>query len=239
MSAAKNTSAHSGTNTRPPGQVMCSRSVRQLLWGAAITASLLAFSISRSDAHEEVNGQRTNEKPSTTAITHYSIPEVSLVRQDGKTVTLPQEMNDGRAVVLNFIFTSCGSTCPLMSAMLSQLQQQLGPDMSNVHLMSISIDPEEDTPVRLREYARKFHAGSHWQHYTGSIEASLAVQRAFNVWRGDKMSHSPVTFMRAAPDQPWLRVEGFVTPGELLSDYRNLKSRQSDANRAPELRAAN
>jgi protein SCO1 len=112
-----------------------------------------------------------------------------------------------------------------MSAMLSQFQQQLGPDISNVHLMSISVDPEEDTPARLREYARKFHAGPHWQHYTGTVDASLAVQKAFNVWRGDKMSHAPVTFIRIAPDQPWLRVEGFVLPSELLQDYRNLRPR--------------
>jgi protein SCO1/2 len=89
--------------------------------------------------------------------------------------------------------------------------------------MSISVDPEQDTPVRLREYARKFHAGPGWQHYTGTIEASLAAQRAFNVWRGDKMSHTSVTFMRIAPDRQWLRIDGFVTPEELLERYRQLK----------------
>jgi protein SCO1/2 len=86
--------------------------------------------------------------------------------------------------------------------------------------MSISIDPEEDTPARLREYAQKFHAGPEWQHYTGTVEASLAAQRAFNAWRGDKMSHTPLTLVRAAPGQPWLRIEGFVTPTELLKLYR-------------------
>jgi protein SCO1/2 len=86
--------------------------------------------------------------------------------------------------------------------------------------MSISIDPEEDTPARLREYARKFHAGPEWQHYTGTPEASLAAQRAFNVWRGDKMSHAPIILVRAAPGKPWLRIQGFVTPSELLQQYR-------------------
>jgi protein SCO1/2 len=88
--------------------------------------------------------------------------------------------------------------------------------------MSISIDPEEDTPSRLAEYARKFHAGPEWQHYTGTLAASLAAQRAFDVYRGEKMNHTPVTLMRAAPGKPWLRIEGFVTPDELVHDYRNL-----------------
>ena len=41
--------------------------------------------------------------------------------------------------------------------------------------MSISIDPEQDTPVRLREYAHKYHAGPGWQHYTGTLAASRAA----------------------------------------------------------------
>ena len=158
----------------------------------------------------------------STATVHYKVPAVQLVRDDGKVVSLPQEMNDGRPVVLNFIFTTCSSICPLMSQVFAQFQQQLGAESAKVHLMSISVDPEEDTPARLREYAHKYHAGPNWQHYTGTIEASLAAQRAFNVWRGDKMSHTSVTFMRVAPEAPWLRIDGFVTPDELLHRYRQL-----------------
>jgi protein SCO1 len=152
----------------------------------------------------------------------YIIPAVQLLRQDGRSVSLTEEMNDGRPIVLNFIFTSCSSTCPLMSQVFAQFQERLGAERAGVHLMSISIDPEEDTPARLREYARRFHAGPQWQHYTGTVEASLATQRAFAVYHGDKMSHTPVTLLRASPGQPWHRIDGFVTPDELLSEYRRV-----------------
>jgi protein SCO1/2 len=152
----------------------------------------------------------------------YAVPAVSLVRDDGKVVSLPDEMNDGRPIVLNFIFTTCSSICPLMSSILAQFEHRLGADAEKVHLMSISIDPEQDTPARLREYARKFHAGLEWQHYTGTLAASITAQRAFDVYRGGKMSHTVVTLMRAAPDKPWLRIEGFVTPDDLVRDYRDL-----------------
>jgi protein SCO1/2 len=154
----------------------------------------------------------------------YQVPQVRLVRDDGRSVSLTQEMNDGRPVVLNFIFTSCSSVCPLMSQIFAQFQQKLGADRDKVHLMSISIDPEEDTPARLREYARKFHAGPEWQHYTGTVQASLAAQQAFGVYRGDKMSHAVVTLLRAAPGQAWRRIEGLVTPEQLLSEYQRLLS---------------
>lgn len=152
----------------------------------------------------------------------YETPEVRLVRADGERVSLARELDDGRPVLLNFIFTTCSSVCPLASQTFAQFRDRLGTQVSGVHLMSISIDPEQDTPARLREYARKYHAGPEWQYYTGSLDASLAVQRAFDVYRGDKMSHTAVTLMRAAPGKPWLRIEGFVTPDDLVRDYRSL-----------------
>src|SRR6266480_1543117 len=126
------------------------------------------------------------------------------------------------ALLLTFIFTTCSSICPLASRTLEEFQRKLGPQAAKLHLMSISIDPEEDTPARLRAYARKFHAGPEWQYYTGTVAASLAAQKAFDVYRGEKMSHTPVTLLRSAPGKPWLRIEGFVTPDELVDDYQKL-----------------
>jgi len=156
----------------------------------------------------------------------YAVPAITLVRDDGRRVSLPDEINDGRPVLLNFIFTSCGGICPLMSQMFSQFQAQLGTEADSVHLMSISIDPEQDTPARLKEYAQQYRAGPEWQHYTGSLSASVAAQRAFDVYRGDKMSHAPITLMRAAPGEPWLRIDGFVTPDRLVSEYHKLLASQ-------------
>jgi protein SCO1 len=159
---------------------------------------------------------------STSTTVAYQTPAVTLVRDDGKRVSLPRELDDGRPVLLNFIFTTCSSICPLASRTMEEFQRKLGSEAANIHLMSISIDPEQDTPARLAAYAHKFHAGPQWQHYTGTLAASLAAQRAFDVYRGEKMSHTAVMLMRASPGKPWLRIEGFVTPDQLVDDYRNL-----------------
>ena len=151
-----------------------------------------------------------------------AVPDIKLIRDDGRQVSLLREVDDGRPVVLNFIFTSCGSTCPLMSQIFSEFQRRLDSTGPGVHLMSISVDPEEDTPARLLEYAHRFGARPGWQHYTGTLEASVAAQRAFGVYRGDKMSHVPATLMRAAPGQPWVRIDGLATPDELLQEYHRL-----------------
>lgn len=161
--------------------------------------------------------------PGTThSMVDYALPSVELVRDDGKTVAMADELNDGRPVILTFIYTSCTTICPMISQTLERLQGELGSDRDRVHIVSISIDPEEDTPARLRAYAARFDAGPEWQHYTGSVDASIAAQRAFNVYRGDKMNHAPVAFLRAAPGRQWMRIDGFATPSELLAAYRDV-----------------
>jgi protein SCO1/2 len=160
--------------------------------------------------------EQTDVRRSTAS---YSVPDLRLVRQDGVVVSLPHELDDGRPVFLDFIYTTCTTICPLSSQVFAMLQRRLGPDAPKVHLVSISIDPEQDTPARLRDYAGRYQASSSWQHYTGTAEASIATQRAFNAYRGDKMNHAPLTLYRTAPGQPWVRLEGFATAEQLLGEY--------------------
>lgn len=152
----------------------------------------------------------------------YHVPGVQLLRENGKAVALDKELDDGRPVVMNFMYTTCETTCPLSSATFTQFQSKLGSERAKVHMVSISIDPEQDTPARLRDYAKKFHAGPGWQHYTGTLQASATAQQAFGAYRGDKMSHTPLTLLRAAPGKPWLRIDGFVTPDQLLNHYHEV-----------------
>lgn len=150
------------------------------------------------------------------------LPDVTLVREDGHRVRLREEAGDGRPVLLTFVFTTCSTICPTVSQALEGFQESLGARRGQVHMMSVSLDPEQDTPARLREYAARYSAGPQWQHYTGTVEASEAVQKAFGVYRTDKMNHSPVAFLRAGKDGPWIRIDGLFGPRDLLAAYDSL-----------------
>ncbi len=152
----------------------------------------------------------------------YKNPAVKLMRSDGKTVDLASELNDGRPVILNFIFTTCTAICPVMSHTFAEVQKKLGGESKKVHMVSISIDPEQDTPARLQEYATRYQSGPQWNFYTGSAVASIAAQKAFDAFRGDKMNHEPLTLMRKAPGQAWLRIEGLASPDDLMKQYQGL-----------------
>jgi protein SCO1/2 len=154
------------------------------------------------------------------SVAQYAIPKVTLVRDDGKSVDLNAELDDGRPVALNFIYTSCTTICPLSSQVFEQFQDELGGEGGPVHLVSISIDPEQDTPARLRTYAAQFHAARGWDHYSGALAAIVAVQTAFNAYRGDKMSHTPLTLLRAGPGKPWIRLDGFARADDLMNERK-------------------
>ncbi|TDN62039.1 SCO family protein [Paraburkholderia sp. BL10I2N1] len=195
-----------------------------LLTGAGLagTGALCASAADTADGADPQMHHHHMMSGTMRSTVDYVLPPVELVRDDGKTVSLIDELNDGRPVILTFIYTTCSTICPMVSQTFETLQTELGSGRDKVHLVSISIDPEQDTPARLRTYAARFNAGPEWQHYTGTVAASIATQRAFNVYRGEKMNHTPVAFLRAAPGKPWLRIDGFATPAELLSAYHDV-----------------
>jgi protein SCO1/2 len=158
----------------------------------------------------------------TRSIASYQTPDVKLMDTNGKEVALADSLDVNEPVMLNFIFTTCTTICPVMSATFFQVQEKLGQKAGTVRMVSISIDPEHDSPEKLNEYAKRFEAGPQWSMLTGSVEDSIAVQRAFNVYRGDKMNHEPVTFLRKGADKPWVRIDGFASADELLREYREL-----------------
>lgn len=193
-----------------------------------ILLGVVTSAVQSASAHEEHDHQMMQDMATKQEIKRatasYTIPPIKLVRDDGKAVDLSEELNDGRAVVMNFVYTTCTEICPLTSETFSKFQSQLGKSRDKVHMLSVSIDPEQDTPASLKKYAKKYKAESQWNFYTGTVSASVATQKAFDAYRGDKMNHVPATYMRAAPDQPWLRIEGFVSPDELVRSYKELIS---------------
>ena len=194
---------------------------------AVIIFFAVYFSAQPLKAEELNSAEQKNDAPEfTRSFVSYDVPDVTVVRQDEKKLSFSKELDDGRPVVMNFIFASCSAICPMLSHVFSKVQTKLEENSQKVHLMSISIDPENDTPAKLNEYAKKFRAGADWNFYTGTREASIAIQKAFNAYRGDKMNHGSVILMRAEPGKPWLRVEGFLSPDAVVREYHNMLQQQ-------------
>lgn len=155
----------------------------------------------------------------------YQLNDVKLVSMSGEETSLAKELNGDKPVMVNFIFTTCTTICPVMSATFRQVQSELGPYRDEVRMISVSIDPEYDTPERLRDYAKRFEAGPQWQFLTGSLEGSVAVQKAFDVYRGNKMNHEPTTLLRRSNGEPWVRLDGIASAADIVKEYQQLVGR--------------
>ena len=182
---------------------------------------------SPADPHAHHHQMMQAPPPVARRTVNYVAPDVMLVRSDGARVNFAHELDDdGHPVLLDFIYTTCTTICPVMSQTFAEVQKRLGADAAQVKMVSVSIDPEQDTPARLTEYARRYQAGAQWTFYTGTVEAGVRVQRAFDVYRGEKMNHAPVTLYRSAPGQPWVRLDGFATPDAVLVELRTQTARR-------------
>jgi protein SCO1/2 len=144
------------------------------------------------------------------------IPDLPFVDQTGRKTTLREALGSEKPVLVNFIFTTCTTICPVMSAGMSQFVANLGAEQDQVRVVSISIDPEIDTVANLRAYAERYHAPPSWRFLTGPPAAVEAAQRAFGNYRGGKYNHAPGTFVRSAKDTPWIALDGFSSAETLL-----------------------
>jgi len=109
-------------------------------------------------------------------------PDFTLTSHDGTLVSLADFR--GKVVAVTFIYTLCTDTCPVLTPMMSFVQDRLGPDFgTKVAFVSITVDPERDTPAVLKEYARAFGADlGGWAFLTGAPETIREVTRRYGVF---------------------------------------------------------
>ena len=105
---------------------------------------------------------------------HWSVPDFALTERSGQTVKLADLA--GKVWIADFFYTTCPGPCPMMSSRLSDVQKELGTE-PDLRIVSISTDPEKDTPDVLRLYAEKFKATDRWLFLTGEKAGIYSLAR--------------------------------------------------------------
>ena len=152
----------------------------------------------------------------------YVVPDVTLLSQDRQKVRLIDLLNADSPVLVDFIYGTCTTICPILSAGYSGLQRKLSATQDKVRLVSISIDPEYDTPEVMTEYLGKYQAKPGWTFLTGSREDINKVMRAFDAYVPNKMAHYPITFLRGPGQENWVRIYGLVGTSDLMKEYKGV-----------------
>jgi len=179
-------------------------------WGAIATRILLVGALFLLANH-----------PATARMGADYFPNAPLVNQDGKILRFYDDVIKGKTVSINFMFTSCGDSCPLETAKLRQVQQLLGEHVGkNVYMYSISVDPDRDTPKVLKAYMKKFNVGPGWQFLTGKQEDIDLIRKklGMSTEEGDELSDHNINFILGNETRgQWLKRSPFDIPETLVS----------------------
>jgi protein SCO1/2 len=154
----------------------------------------------------------------------YQVQDLGFVGKDGQESVFGDVIDTNKPVILNFIFTTCTTICPIQTATFAQVQRKLGEQAEDVIFVSVSIDPEHDTPSRLREYSEQFNAGPQWQFLTGSVSEMIDIQKAFHAYHGAKMNHRPLTLIKVPDSIEWIRLEGMVSAADIVAELERITS---------------
>lgn len=210
-----------------------------MLWSYSFTTS--AGEVPGAEAIENgpISQQASQErsKPGnheyTRTLADYTIPDLEMSDRTGRTVGLRETINYDGPVMLQFIFATCSTVCPILSVCFSVAQPELDKiSTGGYRLISISTDPEHDRPEALNEYALRFKAGNNWRFLTGKRGDVEEILKAFDaVYDGNnKMFHKSLTFMRPRASENWIRIEGLLGKNELIEEYKKMLASSSQSN---------
>ncbi|MEH6365234.1 MULTISPECIES: SCO family protein [Pseudomonas] len=201
------------------------------------TASLLALSLNAApafahsmdehaghdmDGHaEHMAAQKEAVKQESASVTFADVP---LLNQNGETVHLEQDLVADKIVLMGFIYTSCTTVCPVVSAIMKKTEKQLqangGPE---VQLVSISVDPLRDTPEQLRRYAQNYSAGDNWSWLTGKPQAITDTLKQLGAWSPDLKEHPALIMVGDGRTGKWTRFYGFADPNTLAAKIQEIQ----------------
>ena len=143
--------------------------------------------------------------------------DVELINQDGQKMRFYSDVLKDKVVVINTFFATCTSVCPPMNRNLERIQETLGDRLGkDAWIVSISVDPEKDTPPRLKEYGQRFHARPGWIFLTGKKENVDWALYKLGQYVETKDDHTTIIIIGNEKTGLWKKAFGLAKPEELM-----------------------
>jgi protein SCO1 len=161
-------------------------------------------------------------------------PNLPVVTQDGKTLQFYDDVIKGKIVLVSFIYTSCPDICPLTTARLTQVEDKLG-DMvgRDIFFVSLTVDPENDTPEKLKQFSAAFHVGPGWLFLTGKPEDIRLINSKFGE-RGRNLSeHRQESVLGNDATGQWARNNALGDLDRVVMDIRAMDPKWREQVRTP------
>jgi len=149
---------------------------------------------------------------------------VELINQDGEPVRFFDDVLKDQVVVINFIFTNCDGACPLMTHKLSLVRDRMEGYIGNgLRFVSLSIDPERDTPAAMKEFAKTHHADHDgWVFLTGKPESLDLVIKRLGQYTEDVEAHSTMMLAGNVNTAHWIKIQPYEQPPVITEKLQSL-----------------
>ena len=150
-----------------------------------------------------------------------------LVDQDGQELMFVSDVIGDNIVVMDFVYTTCTTICPVLSALFTQVQGKLGDAVGDeVTLVSMSVDPVRDTPQRLKAYSAKHRAGNGWLWLTGSKGEVEDVLIGLGAYTSNFEDHPSMVLIGDGRTGEWKRLFGFPNPDRVVQIVNDLREQR-------------
>ena len=186
---------------------------------ALLMAGLLASTSASADEDPHAKHRAMMNKQAEPAADSADIDfrDRNLLTQDGEEVRFVSDVIGDHIVVMDFVYTTCTTVCPVLSALFSQVQEGLGESAgSEVMLVSLTVDAVRDTPERLKAYASKHRAGDGWVWLTGPKPTMDDVLTGLGAYSVSFEDHPSMVIVGDARTGEWKRLFGFPNPDRIL-----------------------
>jgi protein SCO1 len=154
---------------------------------------------------------------------------VEVTTQDGRTLRFYDDVMKGKIVLINFFFTECDAICPMMTENLVHVQELLGPRVGNdIFMVSISLEPEHDTPEVLAAYAKTYGVGPGWLFLTGQKDDIELLRHRLGFVDSDKVEdadpeqHIGTVRIANEPLHRWAMSPALVNPAAMIRTVKRV-----------------
>jgi protein SCO1/2 len=179
------------------------------------------------------DGGATNQEPATDsqAPAHKYFTDVELINQNGEKMKFYSDLLRGKVLIINSFFATCQASCLPLTRNLEKVQQALGDRLGkDVYILSISVDPEVDTPPNLKEYARRLNARPGWYFLTGTKENVDFALKKIGHFVPDKQNHLNLFIIGNERTGLWKKAFGLARSDELVKVVESVVNDQPKSN---------
>ncbi len=203
---------------------------------SSITAVLLLVAATGNaasqadDPHAKHRQMQHGEAEMPQASLHIDLPDAELITQDGQSVQFATDVIGDKIVVVDFVYTTCTTVCPVLSAILRQVQERLDERLGReVLLVSISVDPTRDTPARLKAYSSKLGAQDGWIWLTGNKTVVDGVLKVLGAYTPNFEDHPSMMLVGDGQSHEWGRFLGFPGAEQIMTRIDEFSAARTQA----------